>query len=156
MMKFEGTDIGETVRVLRRSKGMSRPVLSKAAGISESHLKKIETGVRQPGIDTYRKLLETLEAEIVIMDKEKISIEEIDEILNKKSGVFGVSGISPDSRDIEAAAAEGNERAKQREQQKKRTGARRGTVFLLCHNRTSAAVRVQPVDPLDAGENLFF
>ena len=71
MMKFEGTDIGETVRALRRTKGMSRPVLSKAAGISESHLKKIETGVRQPGIDTYRKLLETLEAEIVIMDKEK-------------------------------------------------------------------------------------
>lgn len=46
-------------------------LLSKAAGISESHLKKIETGVRLPGIDTYRKLLETLEAEIVIMDKEK-------------------------------------------------------------------------------------
>lgn len=52
MMKFEGTDIGETVRALRRSKGMSRTVLSKAAGISESHLKKIETGVRLPGIDT--------------------------------------------------------------------------------------------------------
>ena len=68
MMKFEGTDIGETVRALRRSKGMSRTVLSKAAGISESHLKKIETGVRLPGIDTYRKLLETLEAEIVIME----------------------------------------------------------------------------------------
>lgn len=71
MMKFEGTDIGGTVRALRRSKGMSRLVLSKAAGISESHLKKIETGVRQPGIDTYRKILETLEAEIVIIDKEK-------------------------------------------------------------------------------------
>ena len=27
--------------------------------------------MRLPGIDTYRKLLETLEAEIVIMDKEK-------------------------------------------------------------------------------------
>jgi acetate kinase len=41
-----------------------------------------------------------------IMDKENISIEEIDTILNKKSGVFGISGVSPDSRDIEAAAAE--------------------------------------------------
>lgn len=47
-----------------------------------------------------------------IMDNEHVSIEEMDTILNKKSGVFGVSGISPDSRDIEAAAAEGNERAK--------------------------------------------
>lgn len=47
-----------------------------------------------------------------IMDNEHVSIEEMDTILNKKSGVFGVSGISPDSRDIEAAAAEGHERAK--------------------------------------------
>ena len=38
----------------------------------------------------------------------------------------------------------------------KRKGQAQGGVFLLCHNRTSAAVRVQPVDPLDAGENLFF
>ena len=71
MMNFEGTDIGKIVRTLRRSKGMSRPVLSKAAGISESHLKKIETGTRQPGIDTYLKILETLEVEIVVVDKDK-------------------------------------------------------------------------------------
>ncbi|MCI9125191.1 MAG: helix-turn-helix transcriptional regulator [Eubacterium sp.] len=70
-MNFEGTDIGKIVRTLRKSKGMSRLVLSNAVGISESHLKKIETGVRQPGIDTYKKILETLEAEIVIVDKDK-------------------------------------------------------------------------------------
>ncbi len=46
-----------------------------------------------------------------IMDNEHVSIEEIDNILNKKSGVFGVSGVSPDSRDIEAKAAEGDRRA---------------------------------------------
>ena len=33
--------------------------------------------------------------------------------LNKKSGKLGVSGISFDDRDIEKAAAEGNEREKQ-------------------------------------------
>ena len=32
--------------------------------------------------------------------------------MNKKSGVFGISGVSSDFRDIETAAAEGNERAK--------------------------------------------
>ena len=32
-------------------------------------------------------------------------------ILNKKSGVLGVSGVSSDFRDIESAAAEGNKRA---------------------------------------------
>lgn len=37
--------------------------------------------------------------------------EEIDNLLNKKSGLLGVSGVSSDSRDVEAAAAQGNERA---------------------------------------------
>ncbi len=37
--------------------------------------------------------------------------EEMDVILNKKSGMLGVSGISSDARDIQAAAARGNERA---------------------------------------------
>ncbi|WP_434006508.1 acetate/propionate family kinase, partial [Faecalibaculum rodentium] len=37
--------------------------------------------------------------------------QELDDILNKKSGMLGVSGISSDSRDIENAAEEGNERA---------------------------------------------
>ena len=39
------------------------------------------------------------------------SVDEVNEILNKKSGVLGISGISSDFRDIEDAAAEGNHRA---------------------------------------------
>jgi len=46
-----------------------------------------------------------------LMEKEGISINEIDNIMNKKSGVLGISGVSSDFRDIENAAAEGNERA---------------------------------------------
>jgi len=42
---------------------------------------------------------------------EGLTIEEIDNILNKKSGVFGISGVSSDFRDLEAASADGNERA---------------------------------------------
>ena len=38
--------------------------------------------------------------------------EEADTMLNKKSGLLGISGISSDNRDIEQALAEGNERAK--------------------------------------------
>lgn len=41
-----------------------------------------------------------------------IDVEEITNSLNKKSGLFGVSGISNDIRDVTAAAEEGNERAK--------------------------------------------
>ncbi|ACB85869.1 acetate/propionate family kinase [Natranaerobius thermophilus] len=46
-----------------------------------------------------------------LMDKEGLSIDEVDNILNKKSGVLGLSGLSNDFRDLEEAAAEGNERA---------------------------------------------
>ncbi len=46
-----------------------------------------------------------------IMRKENLSPEEMENILNKKSGVFGVSGVSSDFRDLESAAKEGNDRA---------------------------------------------
>ena len=46
-----------------------------------------------------------------IMNKTGKSLDEVINDLNKKSGYLGVSGISSDSRDIEDAAAEGNERA---------------------------------------------
>lgn len=39
------------------------------------------------------------------------SAEEVDAILNKESGVAGVSGVSSDFRDLENASDEGNERA---------------------------------------------
>ncbi len=47
-----------------------------------------------------------------LMDKENLSKAEINKILNKKSGMLGVSGVSYDMRDIEEAAEKGNERAK--------------------------------------------
>ena len=46
-----------------------------------------------------------------ICNKEGIDINEMLNILNKKSGVLGISGVSSDFRDIEAARAAGNERA---------------------------------------------
>ena len=46
-----------------------------------------------------------------IREKEHLKQGEANEILNKKSGVLGISGVSSDFRDIEEAAAEGNERA---------------------------------------------
>ena len=39
-------------------------------------------------------------------------IKELTNILNKMSGVLGVSGVSSDFRDLDTAAAQGNERAK--------------------------------------------
>ncbi len=47
-----------------------------------------------------------------IAQKENKTISEVMDILNKKSGVAGVSGVSSDFRDLDAAIAQGNERAK--------------------------------------------
>jgi acetate kinase len=46
-----------------------------------------------------------------IMEKENLSAKEMDTILNKKSGLLGVSGVSSDDRDVVAAEKAGNERA---------------------------------------------
>ena len=46
-----------------------------------------------------------------IREKENLPQGKANEILNKKSGVLGISGVSSDFRDIEDAVAEGNERA---------------------------------------------
>ena len=46
-----------------------------------------------------------------IAKKENLDIAGVMNVLNKKSGVLGLSGVSSDFRDIESAAAEGNERA---------------------------------------------
>ena len=47
-----------------------------------------------------------------VMDKENMTPAEMDSYMNKKCGFLGISGISSDSRDIEAAMQEGNARAK--------------------------------------------
>ena len=46
-----------------------------------------------------------------LMKKENISPDEMDRILNKESGLLGMSGVSSDVRDIEAEAANGNKKA---------------------------------------------
>ncbi len=47
-----------------------------------------------------------------IMEKEGLDTKEVDTLMNKKSGVLGLSGVSSDFRDIEEAVEKGNKRAK--------------------------------------------
>ena len=47
-----------------------------------------------------------------IAQKENLTLSEVMNVLNKKSGVEGISGVSSDFRDLAAAAAEGNDRAR--------------------------------------------
>ncbi|MCJ7503058.1 MAG: acetate/propionate family kinase [Acidobacteriia bacterium] len=46
-----------------------------------------------------------------VMEKEKLTTAQMRELLSKKSGLLGISGVSSDLRDIEEAAAQGNTRA---------------------------------------------
>ncbi len=48
---------------------------------------------------------------LYIMKKENLTPDEMENILNKDSGVMGISGLAPDFREIEAKSNEGNERA---------------------------------------------
>ncbi len=47
-----------------------------------------------------------------IADKEGLSPKDMDTLLNKKSGLLGISGVSSDDRDVTAAEEAGNERAR--------------------------------------------
>ncbi|SDB93854.1 acetate/propionate family kinase [Williamwhitmania taraxaci] len=48
---------------------------------------------------------------LYLADKENLNLKGVNDLINKQSGVQGISGISSDMRDIECAAANGNERA---------------------------------------------
>lgn len=69
MINLESTNMGKVIRILREGKGMTRGELSEAVGISDSHLKKIEAGTRQPGIGTYNKIMEVLEIEVTVKNE---------------------------------------------------------------------------------------
>jgi acetate kinase len=46
-----------------------------------------------------------------IMEKENMNAQELDEYLNRQSGILGISGMSSDFRDLEEAAKDGDERS---------------------------------------------
>ncbi|MBQ7145412.1 MAG: acetate kinase [Lachnospiraceae bacterium] len=66
-------------------------------------LEGLTMGTRSGGMDP--AIIEYLAA------KENMTLSEVLNVLNKKSGVQGISGVSSDFRDLETAAKEGNSRA---------------------------------------------
>ena len=53
--------IGNVIRTLRRSRGMSQEVLSGLADLDRTHYSKIERGLRSPTIDTLFKIAHALD-----------------------------------------------------------------------------------------------
>lgn len=59
-MLFDYAALGNTIRTVRREKGLSQEVLSGLAGIARTHLTMIENGTMRPTIDTLCKIAQAL------------------------------------------------------------------------------------------------
>ncbi|MBQ8121693.1 MAG: helix-turn-helix transcriptional regulator [Ruminococcus sp.] len=53
-------EIGERLRQIRKSKGLSIYKLSQETGISQNHISDLELGRRKPSVDTIKRLIEPL------------------------------------------------------------------------------------------------
>ena len=60
-MQFDQRAVGETIRDLRRAKGVPQDVLSGLAGIARTHLTMIENGSKQANFETIWKLAYALD-----------------------------------------------------------------------------------------------
>lgn len=59
-------DLGELIRGLRNARGITRNELAEQAGVSLSHLEKIEAGLRSPGMNTFVKIMLVLDVNITL------------------------------------------------------------------------------------------
>ena len=78
-MQFDNTEVGRTIRELRREKGLSQDVLSGLAGIARTHLTMIENGSKQANFETIWKIAGALEirpSELVAKIEETIEGQE--------------------------------------------------------------------------------
>lgn len=66
MVTMAAADVGCIIKEIRQIKGISREKLAEDAGISVSHLEKIEVGLRRPGMSTYQRILDSLGTQVVI------------------------------------------------------------------------------------------
>ena len=68
-MHKEPINIGKAVKELRKERNITKEQLVERLRISVSYLEKIEAGSKRPGMNTYQKLLDLLEADMVIHKK---------------------------------------------------------------------------------------
>ena len=60
-MLWENNIVGQTIRSVRKAKGMSQEVLSGFAGIARTHLTMIECGTKQANFSTICKIAEAFD-----------------------------------------------------------------------------------------------
>ena len=67
--KRKHVDLGELIRKLSEERGITRSELAEQAGVSISHLDKLETGLRRPGMNTFLKIMLVLDVTISLYDR---------------------------------------------------------------------------------------
>ena len=80
--------IANNVKALRMKKGYTQEKLAEAAGVSASHLSKVETGQKRMGMQTYLKVLHVL----CVTEEEYVSLtvkKEDDEMWEKFRRIMG-------------------------------------------------------------------
>lgn len=82
-MYTENYVTGETIRTLRKARGISRALLAEMVGISESHMNKIEAGSRKPSIEVYEKIINVLDVELVMKNRAVTAHDKCIEIAKK-------------------------------------------------------------------------
>lgn len=78
-MQFDNSEVGKTIRALRKEKGLSQDVLSGLAGIARTHLTMIENGSKQANFETLWRLATALElrpSELVAQIERRIEASE--------------------------------------------------------------------------------
>ncbi len=61
-------DLGELIRNLREARGITRRELTEQAEVSISHLEKIESGQRNPGMGAFIRIMLELDVNISLHD----------------------------------------------------------------------------------------
>lgn len=78
-MQFDNSEVGKTIRALRKEKGLSQDVLSGLAGIARTHLTMIENGSKQANFETLWRLATALglrPSELVVQIERRIEASE--------------------------------------------------------------------------------
>jgi transcriptional regulator with XRE-family HTH domain len=60
---------GAALKARRKARGLTQAALAERAGAAQSSISEIETGVVVPGLDTYLRLLEVLDADLSVADR---------------------------------------------------------------------------------------
>lgn len=80
-------DIGNTIKELRKKKGLKQNELAEKAHITQAYLSKIESNSKEPTISSLKSIAESLDIPLPILFFRSMTIEDVD---SEKREAFGI------------------------------------------------------------------